>query len=639
MTRDPDATEPERNADLVSPTEWNRLVLSAMADGYILADLAGTILETNESYQRMVGHSEGELVGTNIRDREGALSPREVAARIEEFVRRRTAEFETQHLRKDGSLVDLHVRLFTVGRPPAARVAAFVRDVTEQRRGAEVLAAERALSDTLFESLPGPVFLLRHDGRFMRWNAAFEAVSGYGDDEISTMSPVDFIAPADHARVAASIARTLEHGRDQVEVSILSRSGAMLPHLISGVRLVVDESPCVLGMAIDISERLQLAAQLQQAQKMEAIGRLSGGVAHDFNNLLTVILGDTAALQADAPPGLAQELLQEIKDAAERAAGLTRQLLAFSRRQTLHRRGLDLNEVVANTVRMLERIVGEDIRIEAGTTPEPLPVHADEGMLVQILVNLAVNSRDAMPNGGALRIRTSLVDLDESRAAQISGATPGSFACVSVGDSGTGIPSDVLPRIFEPFFTTKDVGRGTGLGLPTVLGIAQQHEGFVEVRSEPGSGAEFRVLLPLANATGPSTARPPPIAPLPGRGERVLVVEDELALRAVIRRTLTQAGFDVLEAGSGPAAVAVFEEHGADIQLLLTDLVLPDGMTGAELAQRFLEQKPDLEIIYTSGYSADAAGHEFPLREGDDFLPKPFSILALADLVRRRLQR
>jgi two-component system cell cycle sensor histidine kinase/response regulator CckA len=314
-------------------------------------------------------------------------------------------------------------------------------------------------------------------------------------------------------------------------------------------------------------------------------------------------------------------------------------LLLFSRRQTLQLRDFDLNDVVVNITKMLYRIIGEDIKMQLNYASQPLFIHADAGMMDQILMNLTVNSRDAMPKGGQLIIETSAAELDEHEASQMNYARPGSFVCLSVSDTGGGISPEVLPHIFEPFFTTKDVGKGTGLGLATVFGIVQQHQGWINVSSEPGRGTTFGIYFPrLAKVVvKKSTLRTTPT--MRGGNETILLVEDDASLRKSVRTTLSRLGYKVVEAITGVEALEVWKQHHEEVSLLLTDLVMPDGMNGIELAEILLQNNPKLKVIYTSGYSADVAGKDFPLNEGVNFLSKPYEAHKLAKTVRDCLDK
>ena len=388
----------------------------------------------------------------------------------------------------------------------------------------------------------------------------------------------------------------------------------------------------------DVTERRQFEVQQRQSQKMEAMGQLAGGVAHDFNNILAVIQMQTDLLKfSDGVSSEQAELADEISASAQRAAALTRQLLLFSRREVFQPRDLDLSEAITNMTKMLQRTLGENIRMEFKFAAQPLYIHADAGMMDQILMNLAVNSRDAMPKGGLLAIETSAVEMDEFSAAQSANARPGSFVCLSVSDTGEGIPPEIMPRIFEPFFTTKDVGKGTGLGLATLFGIVQQHKGWVGVYSEVGRGTIFRIYLPRLVDRAPKKDAPAmPVASSGGK-ETILLVEDDSSLRIAVGRALSQLGYRVLEAPTAMSALKVWQEHQQQISLLMTDLVMPDGMNGRELAEKLLAENPRLKVIYTSGYSAEVVGHDFPLQEGVNFLTKPFEAHKLAQIIRARL--
>ena len=389
--------------------------------------------------------------------------------------------------------------------------------------------------------------------------------------------------------------------------------------------------------ALHESETTQkrLEHQLRQSQKMEAIGQLAGGVAHDFNNLLTVIHGHASLLLAGAAlTGPSVRSAQQIAQAADRAAGLTRQLLAFSRRQVMQPRSLDVNEAVCNMTKMLSRILGEDIALQLNYFPQPALVLADAGMMEQVLLNLAVNSRDAMPKGGQLAIRISVQEVDARHLATHTEACAGRFVCLSVMDTGCGIAPENLPRIFEPFFTTKEVGKGTGLGLATVYGIIKQHQGWIQVESEPGKGTTFKVFLPCTGtAAEPAGAESPELS-VRGGTETILVVEDEAPVRELVCNLLVAEGYKVLQADSGAKALEVWETSKARVDLLLTDLVMPDRMNGRELAEKLWIERPKLKVIFTSGYSAEVVGADFVLQRGLNYLQKPYPPQKLALSVR-----
>jgi len=384
-------------------------------------------------------------------------------------------------------------------------------------------------------------------------------------------------------------------------------------------------------------EHAQLEARLRQSQKMEALGRLAGGVAHDFNNLLTALLGFTAlALEDLDARHPARTDVEAIQSAGESAAALTRQLLAFSRSQVIQPRVLDLNRVVTRIEGLLRRVIGEDVKLVVNLDRSLVAVTADPGVIEQIIVNLAVNGRDAMPMGGRLTIETTNADLDETFVADRPGSTVGPHAVLRMSDDGIGMAPDVLPRIFEPFFTTKQLGRGTGLGLATVYGLAKQSGGYIQVESGPDRGSVFSVYLPRASAPAEEEIVPPPEGVSARGSETILVVEDQPAVRALVCSTLTQQGYTVLDAGHGQDALTLLDEQTDGIDLLVTDVVMP-GMSGRELATSVRALRPQVRVLYMSGYAPDAALPAEIINSGAAFLPKPFVPATLLRKVRELL--
>jgi len=438
------------------------------------------------------------------------------------------------------------------------------------------------------------------------------------------------------AKVAHLYAHPDEVSQDEIELL----DGTVLERYSSPVRDPAGNYFGRIWTFRDLTERRILEEQLRQAQKMDAIGQLAGGVAHDFNNILALILLHAGQLRLDTSLTSEQaEAIRDIETAAQRAANLTRQLLLFSRKQTLQLLDLDLNETVSHLARLLERVLGEHIQMQFQYAPPPLPVKADSGMLDQILMNLTVNARDAMPAGGRLVIRTFAIDLDEVKAAQIPRARPGSFVGLSVSDNGCGIPPENLPKIFEPFFTTKPVGQGTGLGLATVFGIVQQHQGWINVFSVAGQGTTFEIYLPRLAEPAAVPEERPLAALLPQGHETLLLVEDEPSLRDLIRTVLSRLGYHVLTAASGVEAREVWNRHRDQIQLLITDMVMPEGISGPELAGLLRQKYPELKVIFISGYSVDLTREELKLEEGVNFLGKPFKTAQLAQTIRNCLDQ
>jgi len=396
----------------------------------------------------------------------------------------------------------------------------------------------------------------------------------------------------------------------------------------------------LLSLFRDVTRHKRLEEQYRQSQKMEAIGQLAGGVAHDFNNILTIILGHATLLTLSPLDARAKASASQIKQASERAAGLTRQLLAFGRKQIVNPRPLDLNKVIEGMTEMLGRLLGEDIALQMSFSEQPAITQVDSSMIEQVLMNLSINSRDAMPRGGTLSISVGNCEVDVGHGRLYAEARSGRFVCLTHSDTGMGIPPENITRIFEPFFTTKELGKGTGLGLATVYGIVKQHKGWIEVESDLGKGTTFRIFLPAATTsqvtTTDSSSQP---VRAPDGTETILVVEDERDLREIITRTLIRHGYRVFQAVDGNAALKIWEEYKKDIELLFTDVIMPGGINGRELAEKLLEQKPALKVIYSSGYSADALGKDFQLDLNLNYLPKPYVPDDLARIVRRRLDQ
>ena len=392
-----------------------------------------------------------------------------------------------------------------------------------------------------------------------------------------------------------------------------------------------------LSLFRDITAQRRLEEQFRQSQKMEAIGQLAGGVAHDFNNILTVIQGHASLLASAKLGELETKSANQIVLAAGRAAGLTRQLLTFSRRQLIQPKRLDLNKIVGNLTNMLGRLLGEDIALQLNYSQAPAVVEADAGMMEQILLNLAVNARDAMPKGGQLAIRITVNEVNEDYVSRHPDARKGNFVCISVSDTGVGIAPEILPRIFEPFFTTKEVGKGTGLGLATVYGIVKQHQGWIELDSHVGKGTVFRIFIPRINPAQNGVEKPTTAITVKGGSESILLVEDEKPVRELAACVLERYGYKVFQADTGMEALEIWERRKNQIKLVLTDLVMPNNMNGRELAEKMWAESPALKVIFTSGYSADIVGKDFKLQADLNFLQKPYQPQTLALTIRRCL--
>ena len=515
------------------------------------------------------------------------------------------------------------------------KVAARTREL--EATNAELRRSEERFGKA-FRASPIPFAIQSlHQQRFIDVNDAFVAMTGFSRGELIDHTPLELRICLDYEIRILSQIREDKPVRD-IEAQISTKSGELRTALVTVERLVIAGVPHLLVMVVDVTERLRLEGELRQAQKMEAVGQLAAGVAHDFNNLLTIIQGH-ASLQLGLP-GRSADLtasLREISQASDRAAGLTRQLLAFSRRQIMRPRALDVNSLVRDLATMLRRLIGEQVALLCSFADSLPAVWADPTGIEQIVLNLTLNARDAMPRGGRIVIETSTSVVTPADTQQNPGIAPGEYVCLSVADTGTGMDAATCSRIFEPFFTTKPVDKGTGMGLATVYGITKQHDGWLDVATEPGRGSTFRIFLPItervAEAREPEFFIPEPTL----REYTILVVEDDAAVRGIVKEMLVQNQYRVLEAGHAEAALAVWKTHGPKIDLLLTDIVMP-GANGLELAQQLTAGRPDLKVIYTSGYSTELFGGGITLDEGRNYLPKPYLSARLTNIVRSVLE-
>jgi PAS domain S-box-containing protein len=485
----------------------------------------------------------------------------------------------------------------------------------------------------LFDSNPSPIFTYDDTTlAFVSVNEAAVQRYGYAKAEFLKLTLRDLALPEDLPLFLDKLSKLAPGGGNSGVWRHRAKNDKFIEMEITSHHILPQK--IFLSLAMDVTERLSLEAQLRQSQKMESIGQLAGGIAHDFNNLLTVINGHASLLTAVeklTPEGA--ESLKEIVEAGRRAGALTRQLLTFSRKQEFHPQVVDLNEVVNNITKMLRRILGEDVALQVDFSPGLPSIKADLGMIEQVLLNLAVNSRDAMPRGGQLTVRTSAVAIDPAAAQHNPEAAPGRFVCLTFSDTGCGIAPENLGRIFEPFFTTKEMDRGTGLGLATVYGIIKQHQGWIDVQSRLGEGTTFQIFLPACTARGGALQMTPTEQTVIGGTETILVVEDEGPLLKLMQHILESHGYKVLGCANGRQALETWGEHPKKIDLLLTDLILPDGMAGTELARILQEAKPGLKVLYTSGYNAERLAKEFPPGTPVNLVQKPFHARKLAEMV------
>lgn len=545
--------------------------------------------------------------------------------------------FETDVVLHDGSTRWMNTRIGPVTHEGAIVGATMAcSDLTERRDAEDKLRASEALLRSVFESVNDAIITIDARGRVISCNPATSRLFGYAEAElvdtnISLLMPSSDGALHDRYLTKAADHEALVVGRGR-DLAGRRKDGSEFPIEVSVARFLRGEAVHFTGVIRDITARKKLEDQFRQAHKMEAFGQLAGGVAHDFNNLLTVILGESEYLGAQTPSlsAAARESLHEIHEAGQRAAGLTRQLLAFSRKTVLEPKFVDVNQVVRDTEKMLKRLIGEDILVSTVLAHHLEHVHVDPTQLSQVLMNLAVNSRDAMPSGGRFQILTEHATL----TSQHGGLPPGDYVRLVVRDNGSGMPPDVASRVFQPFFTTKAVGKGTGLGLAVVHGIVTQSGGAIEVSSEEGEGTTFEILLPMTHAPAVRTDRG-----LATHGtETVLVVEDDEAIRRLAVRILSNKGFKVLTAEDGRAALALLGSTAETIDVVVTDVVMPN-MDGRELGECIRTRFPRAKVLYVSGYTDDMLVRRGLMSEEVEFLPKPYTPISLTQALQRVLAR
>lgn len=628
---------------LLEREELFQLITENVADMIAVVDLEGHRLYNSPSYHKVLGYTAEELKSSSSFEQihpEDRSSVRNAALEARRTGVGRPLEYRMRH--KDGTWRVLESRASVIRSPSGdpERLVIVNRDVSQRKEAEESLRVSESGFRSMIEDAPYGIYRADTDGRLLRANPALQKILGYQklDELLDASLPNDiFRNPSDFSRLNELLQSANEF--KDVEVELKRRDGAPLTVRCTGRRVKEEHLglPCFDVFSEDVTERRVLERQLRMAGKMEAVGRLSGGIAHDFNNLLGVIIGYGQVLKRRlAPASDLLECAEEIEKAGQRAASLTRQLLAFSRQQILTPAILRLNELVLDMEKMLPRLLGEDIAVSTSLSADLGTVKADQSQIEQVIMNLAVNARDAMPDGGTLRIETANVELDQVYAWQHPGAKPGRYILLAVIDSGTGIDPDTLTHIFEPFFTTKEVGKGTGLGLATVYGVVKQSGGYIWVDSQLGRGTSFQIFLPrVEEPAAESTAMVPGDEAL-GGSETVLLVEDSEPLRKLTKSFLESHGFRVLAAQDGEDALRVETQNAGRIDLLLTDVVMP-GMNGRALAQRLSPRQPGMRVLYISGYTDSFVAQHGVLEEGMFLLHKPFTEEVLIRKVREVL--
>jgi PAS domain S-box-containing protein len=620
-----------------------RLISENAADMIAVVDMDGKRIFNSESYEKILGYSAEELRSSSSLDQ---VHPddRELVKEVAEEARRtgvgRTLEYRIRH--KDGTWLVLESTASVIRneKGEAEKLVIVNRDVTERKQAAEALLRSERSFRSVVEDAPYGIYRVSLTGELLLVNPALTNMLGYESrEELLKVNLATGICrdPKEHQRLIAVL--PYEDSFKDLEVEWKQKDGTPITVRCSGwpVRDASGAMAYLEVFAEDVTHRRVLERQLRMAQKMEAVGRLSGGIAHDFNNLLGVIIGYSQVLKRTlGPQSPSYEHAEEIEKASQRAVSLTRQLLAFSRQQVLEPVVLNLNALVSDMQKMLPRLIGEDIDLTLDVHPELGWVKADPGQLEQVIMNLAVNARDAMPDGGKLTVQTTNVVLDAAYTRDHPGSKPGSYVMLAVTDTGMGMDPETQGRIFEPFFTTKERDKGTGLGLATVYGVVKQSGGYIAVDSEKGKGASFKVYLPRVEQAVAVPEASSATAPSARGSETILLVEDAEPLLKLAHMFLKESGYHVLTAADGTQALQVAQQYARPIHLLLTDVVMP-GMNGRVLAEQLTPRQPGMKVLYMSGYTDSfIAGHGV-LEPGTHLLHKPFTAETLTQKVRELL--
>ncbi|MGM0454097.1 MAG: PAS domain S-box protein [Thermodesulfobacteriota bacterium] len=622
--------------------EARKPFFAANAELFCVTDLEGGFINVNNAWQSLLGY--GPQMLENGRNFLEFVHPDDVEVILSKISNltpaRPNGSFVSRFRSKDGSDRFIDWRVCLSGK----HLYAAGRDITERRRAEKALAESEEKFRLIFEYAPLGIFRFDATGRINACNESFVQIMG---GTRKALIGLDLLGLPDKAVVAA-IERALQGRTATFEGEYLSVTGGKRIPLRACFNALFSEDGEIeggMGIIEDVTEakqaeaeREKLEAQFRQAQRMESVGKLAGGVAHDFNNMLSIINGYAEiALNCLTPSDALYSSMKEIMDAGQRSAGLVRQLLAFARQQTIAPVQLDLNDTVGGMLKMLNRLIGEDIELAWQPADDLWPVKMDPSQVDQILANLAVNARDAITDVGKMAIETANVEIDKYYCQSHAGFLPGKFVMIAVSDNGCGMEKHSLEHLFEPFFTTKAQGEGTGLGLATVYGIVKQNKGFINVYSEPGQGTTFKIYLPAHQACADDEKLQTKPAALPKGTETILLVEDEKTLINIIQELLQGFGYTVLTASTPAEAIRVAEAHPASIDLLMTDVIMP-GMNGRDLAETLLAKHPALRCLFMSGYTANVIAQHGVLEEGVQFIQKPFTINDIATKVRRALQ-
>jgi two-component system, cell cycle sensor histidine kinase and response regulator CckA len=619
---------------------WSEGILEAIGDGISIVDRNFKILYQNDASRELGGSHLGELCYRAYEKKSDECENCYIAQIFEDGKIRHAERCVTN----DKGCVCVEITASPL-RDASGKIVAcieVVRDITKRKKAEAALQQHLQFLRVLTDTIPVPIFYMDAKGTFSGCNRAFEAVIGMGRDQVIGKAMCD-IVPKNVADAYEEADRAHQHqGEQQTYESAVVYADGSVHDIIFNKAVIPNPDGTIggtVGVMLDITERKKLEAQLIHSQKLEAVGRLAGGIAHDFNNILSVIIGYGAILQKKAPDNESLRFnVDQILAAADRAANLTKSLLAFSRAQVLDPRPIEVNDVIRKMQNLISRIIGEDIELTTKLSSKDTTAMIDIGQIDQVLMNLAANARDAISNGGVLCIETDIVELDQDFVRRYPYGKPGRHVQLTVTDTGTGMDRQTQARIFEPFFTTKETGKGTGLGLAIVYGIVKQHKGYIHVYSEQGLGTTFKIYFPVAAAPAAPNSETP-VIPLPeGGSETILLAEDDAPVRSFVRTALASSGYRVIEAVDGEDALQKFQEQKNTIRLLIFDVIMPR-MSGKNAYAAIHLLRPDVPILFTSGYPADIIHKHGILDDGLDVVYKPIGPLELLHKVREVIDR
>ncbi len=635
-----DITERKRLEDLLIESEERyRRLFETASDGIVLLEKhEGKIAYANQAVEIMTGYPKEECIGKKLQDIGISIDISDFPATMHLLDTNGILNYDDVDVKtKTGNYIETDI--YMVDRAKLAQCN--IRDVSERKMAAETLKEEKRFIENALNSMKDVFFVFDLEGRLIRWNETIKSVTGYNDREIALMKPFELLRNNDAWKIAKVIQTAAKEGSATADVLFVTKGERQISYEFRASRLEDNTGKLIgiIGIGSDLTERNKLEGQLRHSQKMEAVGTLAGGIAHDFNNILNVILGYGSMVMDTLEIGCpSKEHMREVLIAADRAADLTKRLLVFCRKQDVEVKPVNINGLILGLQSMLSRIIVESIEFTLCLADSPLIVLADEGQIEQVLINLATNAKDAMPEGGRLTISTSLEELDEAYVAAYGYGKPGRYALIEVADTGQGMNEATRQKIFEPFFTTKGIGEGTGLGLAICYGIIKQHSGFIKVYSEPGKGTLLKIYLPLGEESACPDKNTVVAVPVMGGDETVLVAEDNASLRTLTRIVLESFGYRVISAEDGEDAITKFSENSESIGLVLLDMIMPK-KNGKEVSEAIVKVNPLVKVLFSSGYTMDIIKSKELTTTDFDFIHKPYPPKELLIKVREILDR